>query len=180
MVQNLYDISQIDFEDTALDLLRELDKESQHFRGLQSLVKNAFKSIKDQLMNIRSGIDDIRSRQDAKDIKSDFSDNLEWFKKGQILDQKDPVDQYLEIVSNDRYHEKSCEWIWAESEFKDWIKRDHGILCISGKGGVGKSVLVSTVISGFTNHSPKASLKGGKKPLLLPFFCRYGGCRCYG
>ncbi|KAL1628534.1 hypothetical protein SLS56_005879 [Neofusicoccum ribis] len=173
-VQKLYDIAQIDFEDTVLDILRQLGKNPQDVRRLEKFVKNAAKSIGDQLVSIQSGIEKIQTRQDVEEIKSSFSGNLEWFQKGHILDLTHPVNQYLENISKDRYHEKSCEWIWTESEFKDWAKQDHGVLCISGKGGVGKSVLVSTIISGFTNNLSQAKLKSEKKPLLLTFFCRYG------
>lgn len=114
---------------------------------------------------------------DKEEIKRRFSSNLTWFQQGHIVGLNDPIDQYLENISKDGYHARSCEWIWTENRFKDWMKQEHGVLCINGKGGTGKSVLASTIILGFTKDLSQARLKSGRKPLLLPFFCRHGNAR---
>ncbi|KAL1648441.1 hypothetical protein SLS58_002196 [Diplodia intermedia] len=167
-IRDLQDTARIDFEDTALSLLREAKGSSAELPRLKGLVKDAFESISSRLA-------DMHDLQAAAEIERSFNASLKWFQDGHRIPLKSPVDRYLENISEEKRHKGSCSWIFDEKKFQEWTSQSSGALCLTGQGGVGKTVLASTVIEHFEQLSKKQT-KAGKKQnfMLLYFFCKLG------
>ncbi|EKG14387.1 hypothetical protein MPH_08376 [Macrophomina phaseolina MS6] len=122
-------------------------------------------------------VDQVSNQNAAAEIERRFDANLNWFRQGHIIDLHAPIDRYHENVSKERRHKDSCKWILEERAFVDWTAGGSSILCLTGEGGTGKSVLLSTVIESLEKAKTTIAIGPGKeeqKPLLLYFFCRYG------
>lgn len=180
-LEALQSMARIDFEETALSLLREMRSGLNELDGLKKLTKQAFASVNSRLRKVDEKLDSIESHNTAEEIESHFSKNLKWFEQGHIVSLRDPVDHYKENVSEENRLKKSCQWIFEDHDFNKWDSNKHsGILCLHGQGGVGKSFILFTIIKKFDKPTKTTGSSKDKRdvttedPLLLYFFCKLG------
>ncbi|KAK2597702.1 hypothetical protein N8I77_012469 [Diaporthe amygdali] len=150
--------------------------------GLQDTIQKC----KTECESLRE-LDDVDFKEELREekqvdeitVNDEFGRNNEWFRRGQIAGQNLAGQRHSENL--DQRHKHSCEWIFETQviEYHTWINyhpeeasksqqgklAQHRTLWLHGDGGVGKSVLVSTIIH---------ELENKKKHLVVYFFCKLG------
>lgn len=64
--------------------------------------------------------------------------------------QQEYVDRLYREVTDD-----TCQWVYQTQEYRDWIKQKHGVLCIKGSPGSGKSCLLASIITNRSGLAPE-------------------------
>lgn len=120
----------------------------------------------------------LKDQLEENRVIEETKHNSKWFQSGQIAGQNIPRDRHNDNIK--RRYPNSCKWIFEKNvaEYQTWVqdastkepKSRQGkssqlrMLWLHGNGGVGKSILISTIMS---------ELQKGKH-LIVYFFCKLG------
>lgn len=160
------------FKEAMREPFRDSSKVRKVIKDLSHSFDSKFDHLQAEVMRLNEQLDETKVVQEIKR-------NHEWFRSGQIAGEHTPRDRHGDNLKE--RHPNSCEWIFGEdvTAYQTWIgvasgkmaKRRQGkpshlrMLWLHGDGGVGKSMLVSTIIS---------ELQKKKKHLMVYFFCKLG------
>lgn len=175
----LRETDQINYQEETLRLLRARSHDSLTLARMEEMSKSAFQEIQFTaagVRNIQSEIHKGKGEDRRKGIQKNFTDKLEWFKRGRIADIQTHTSQYRGNIDRKR-HRGSCQWIFRDDvvHFKNWRESDSGFLWLVGRAGFGKSILVSTIIEHFHNEqSTESQHPADQAPITLYFFCKRG------
>lgn len=75
----------------------------------------------------------------------------------QYLDEADLENQGRYEKLRTQKYQGTCQWLFAKSEFKTWSAKQHGMLCVYGAPGCGKSVLAAACVEKFQLDNPASA-----------------------
>lgn len=148
-------------------------------KRIQKVMQDLSISLDSKIDHLNAELMKLKEQGDETKVIEEIKRNNEWFQSGQIAGQNIPRDRHADNIAT-RYP-KSCEWIFGKrvTEYQTWIEGDLEVvpksrqgkssnlrmLWLHGNSGVGKSILVSTIIS---------ELQDREKHLVVYFFCKLG------
>lgn len=170
MTKKLRDLratAEINFEKRVLDMLQN---SSDELRKLAKLTNSTWESVEafaDRMEHIAT---EIRQQGEKAESRRLFKTHLNWLISKDVPDLGSQVSLYLGNTSKNNRHKKTCLWIFKDTKYIKWRDSDSGFLWVHGSEGVGKSVLMSTVIESFEKDQKQQ--QGAESPILVYIFCK--------
>jgi hypothetical protein len=155
-----------DLESSNRELLRAIHVMEQLNQGITRVVKE-----------IKLEQSKEREAAEKKLLDGEFSEQLRWFRAEGLADLHAPRKVLYENLA--RRHPKTCEWATRDERILTWMKpssaassRLKRLLWVSGEAGFGKSVHMAYLMAHLERDSQAPRPKD--KPIVLPFFCKFG------
>lgn len=161
--ENLQQTANVAFQEAAFNVFRDLQEGS-------GMVHALFDAVVPALENMEAGLTRDREQRSRKERKQLIEDQIKWLERGDIIDRAHPERQYTANI--EKRHKATTRWIFDTFEYKDWHDfESSNLLWLSGDGGFGKSVIMSSIIERLLKEILEAQ---DPKPILLYFYCSSG------
>ena len=123
----------------------------------EAIVRRAFEEFEEEKKS-------MRKKTPYEKAQDEFEDNMAYL---------DPTAEQYELLQENldvKREPGTCQWLLKDEEYARWRKSSHSsMIWISGAGGYGKSILMSTVI-----ETLRAETTNSDKEIVQYFFCKAG------
>lgn len=161
----LHRTADIAFKEAAQEILQDLHKDSKMLDKLYVLDSELLSIGKSLEVEQRKS----KEQQEKKAVEKEYQTQLNWLWSGTPAAPQLPGQQQKGNL--DRRQAGTCRWIFETEEYQVWSgQNSSSFLWISGEPGMGKSILVSSVIDFLEEE---LSLDKDTS-LLVYFFCKTG------
>ncbi|KAI9733140.1 MAG: hypothetical protein M1834_003687 [Cirrosporium novae-zelandiae] len=163
--EKLRETAGIDFENSALEILESLHQDSKVLSDLFETITDVVPVIK----SLQADQAESKEQQERNALNRRFQDQLQWLQSGTSVEADGPERQCNANLRK-RQH-GTCKWILRRTEFQVWQEGNPSLLWLVGEAGVGKSILVSSVIKTLSRFIQGQS---DRKSILVHFYCKTG------
>jgi len=123
----------------------------------EAVVRRAFEELEEEKKT-------MRKKTPFEKAQDEFEDNMAYLNP--TPDQYELLQENLDVIREPG----TCQWILKDEEYKKWRRSDDSsMIWISGAGGYGKSILMSTVIETLRTETTNSD-----KEVVQYFFCKAG------